>query len=250
MFYFRFPSCSHLTECTTSLLLKACRKAMGQRFSDLLAQLQKRGLVGDGKEPCAEDTSPNFFRSLQKEFFFFFFFLTFVCFLLCPFARLPLHRCTLFVVNKVTPCFVSVLIRHHAMRRFREICQRSERRYDLRVDVTSEPFRDVLQTLFPVHHRHLDAESSTQIPPIPQIEGQSQSQSQSQSHDGEVSERRLRPSKLGRVIARVLGSEFRLLYMGVVWSQSGSAGPCDRSEVKCWLNFRSSLTTTNLNRLD
>lgn len=71
--------------------------------------------------------------------------------------------------------------------RFNEICQRSERRYDLRVDSSAPPFVELLQCL----QRHDD------------------------SSQGCV---------LGRLAKSVLGRNYKVLYVGVVWSQPGSEG--------------------------
>eukprot|EP00750_Incisomonas_marina_P004306 INCI13458.19.p1 GENE.INCI13458.19~~INCI13458.19.p1 ORF type:complete len:619 (+),score=94.61 INCI13458.19:1695-3551(+) len=70
--------------------------------------------------------------------------------------------------------------------RFNEICQRSARRYDLRVDSSAAPFAELLQRL-----------------------------QQYDSSEGCV---------LGRLAKSVLGRNYKVLYVGVVWSQPGSEG--------------------------
>ena len=79
--------------------------------------------------------------------------------------------------------------------RFQEICQRSTRRYDLRVDTTKEPFATLQR-----HLQSADGNSDT-----------------SSDNNGDA-------SLLQALLPKCLGSRWKLLYMGVVWSQPGSEG--------------------------
>jgi len=80
--------------------------------------------------------------------------------------------------------------------RFNEICQRSERRYDLRVDADAAPFADIVTCL---------KSRATDEPQAPHHE---------------------RVTLFRQLMRRFLGDEYKLLYIGVVWSQPGSEGVC------------------------
>lgn len=84
--------------------------------------------------------------------------------------------------------------------RFSEICERSHRRYDIRVDHSAEPFCKIVKLLAPPSKIDFDANEEQK-----KVNGISNNALQSLCQD-------------------ILGSNYKLLYMGVVWSQPGSEG--------------------------